>query len=105
MIQMRNLEKTLKYYELLMVKDLKSEINEIPLPFGFSFVFWNNDNCIKDWVNSHLETGEFNSIEGAYNTFHEFYDKFYNDITNRCIFIENNQGEKIATATISPSKE
>lgn len=102
---MKNIEKTLKYYELLMIKDIRKQINPIPLPDGFSFVFWDNDNCINDWVNIHIETGEFNSLQNAFNFFHDFYDNFYAEISKRCIFIVNKKGEKIATATVSPTRE
>mgnify|MGYP003571414675 CR=1 FL=1 len=73
---MKNLEETLQYHELLMVRSL-NDIEDYPLLKNFSFTFWDNDNCIHDWINIHLETGEFNSIEDAYSIFHKFYDKFY----------------------------
>lgn len=101
---MNNIEKTLEYHELLMTRKLDS-IPLYELKDGFFFKFWNNDDCIKDWVNIHIESGEFNSLEEAYKAFHDFYDKFYNKIQKRCIFIENKKGEKVATATISPANE
>ena len=101
---MNNIEKTLEYHELLMTRPLKN-IPQYELKDGFSFKFWDSDDCINDWVNIHIESGEFNSIEEAFNTFHTFYDKFYKEIKNRCFFIENENGEKIATATISPANE
>ena len=105
MEQMKNIEKTLKYYELLMVTNLNTPLQKVELPKGFSFKFWDNHNCIDDWVNIHLDTGEFNSLQGAYDIFNNFYHKFYNELTTRCIFIENSKGEKIATATVSPTNE
>jgi len=101
---MHNIEKTLEYHELLMTRQLV-DVPLYELQDGFSFKFWNNDDCIEDWVNIHIESGEFNSIEGAHKTFHDFYDKFYNEIHKRCFFIENKEGEKVATATISPANE
>ena len=101
---MNTIEKTLKYHELLMVRNLKETI-DFQLPEGFSFAFWDGENCIEDWVNIHLETGEFNSLEEAYDAFHAFYDKFYEELSTRCIFVENSNGEKVATATVSPASE
>lgn len=101
---MNNIEKTLEYHELLMTRKLDT-IPQYELNEDFSFKFWDSDDCIKDWVTIHIESGEFNSVEEAYNTFHNFYDKFYNEIKNRCFFIENKNGEKIATATVSPADE
>ena len=94
----------LKYYELLITRDLK-DIQNISLPQGYKYTFWNNDNCINDWVNIHIETGEFNNIEEAYKTFHLFYDSFYEELDKRCFFIEDLYGNKVATSTISPSDE
>lgn len=87
-----------------MVRDLKN-IEKYELPEGFSYKFWNGDNCIQDWINIHLETGEFNSEKEAITIFHDYYDNFYDEISSRCVFIENIQGEKVATATISPANE
>ena len=86
-----------------MSRDLK-DILDVPLPKGFNYTFWNGDNCVNDWVRIHMETGEFNNINEARKTFHLFYDSFYNELNKRCFFIEY-KGEKIATATISPSNE
>ena len=103
--KLKNIEKKLKYYDLLMVRDLKN-IQEYALPEGFVYSFWDNDNCKNDWINIHIETGEFNSIDKeAEPIFNSFYSEFYSELPTRCIFIKNNNGEKIATATISPANE
>ena len=103
--KLKNIDKKIKYYDLLMVRDLNS-IEEVPLPDGFYYTMWNNDNCKLDWINIHIETGEFNSIDKeAEPIFNSFYNKFYSELSARCIFIENNKGEKVATATISPANE
>lgn len=103
--KLKNIENKIKYYELLMVRNLK-KITDCKLPEGYSYVFWNNDICKKDWINIHIETGEFNSIDKeAEPIFNDYYSDFYLELSSRCIFIENSAGEKIATATISPVKE
>ena len=104
MKKLKNLEETLQYHELLMTRELDNFDNYF-LPKGYSFVFWDNDDCIYDWINIHLETGEFNSIDDAYAIFHQFYDSFYDQLSSRCLFIKNSEGEKIATATVSPANE
>ena len=101
----KNIEKTLEYHELLMIRDLNN-IENYNLPKGFKFVFWDNDACLQDWINIHIETGEFNSVDKeALPIFKCFYSGFYEELPLRCIFIENNKGEKIATATITPANE
>ena len=101
----KNIEKKFKYYDLLMVRDLKN-MEKYNLPEGFHYSFWNGDHCKEDWINIHIETGEFNSIDKeAEPIFNSFYLDFYSELSSRCIFIENDKGEKVATATISPTKE
>lgn len=103
--QSKNIEKKIKYYDLLMVRDLNN-IGDCGLPNGFSYRFWDNDDCKESWIKIHLETGEFNSIDKeAQPIFDSFYSEFYSELSQRCIFIENSDGEKVATATISPANE
>lgn len=104
-IKLKNIDKKIKYYDLIMVRDLKN-IKECDLPNGLSYSFWNNDNCKQDWINIHIATGEFNSVDKeAEPIFNDFYNEFYSQLCSRCVFIENDKGEKIATATISPANE
>lgn len=103
-IKLHNIEKSLQYYELLMVRDLET-IDEYPLSEEYSFVFWGDDKSKDDWINIHIETGEFNSIYEANEIFDDFYNRFYDELSTRCLFIENKNGEKIATATISHANE
>ena len=101
----KNIEKKIKYYDLLMARDL-DDVAELSLPVGFHYSYWDNDSCKEDWINIHIATGEFNSIDKEANEiFDSFYGEFYGELSSRCIFIENSNGEKIATATISPANE
>ena len=59
-----------------------------------------------EWVNIHIESGEFTSIEKELKHFHDFYDYFIDELSKRCIFIvDDNTNEKVGTATISLLKE
>ncbi len=102
---MDTIEKTLEYHLLIMTLDNFDDIPKYELPDGYKFVFWQDDCDIENWINIHLRTGEFASWEEGESAFHSFYDKFYQELFKRCFFIENANGEKIATATISPTKE
>lgn len=101
---MKAIEKTLEYYELVMTLD-NLNTTEFTLPKGYKIEFWDNDNCINDWIRIHLETGEFASLKEAEVIFHMYYDRFYNELPKRCFFISDTNGIKIATATISPTEE
>lgn len=101
---MKAIEKTLEYYELIMTLD-NLNTTEYTLPKGYKIEFWNDNNCINDWIKIHLETGEFASLKEAEVIFHMYYDRFYNELPKRCFFISDTNGIKIATATISPIEE
>lgn len=103
---MEALEKRLEYYELLMTLDNLKDIKNFDLPNGFEIVFWSSDNDLNDWVNIHINSGEFTHKAEAIDIFHDFYDNFKNEIYKRCFFIrEKSTNKKIATATISPANE
>jgi GNAT superfamily N-acetyltransferase len=52
-----------------------------------------------------MKTGEFTDYEYEWKVFHDFYDNFINELDKRCIFIVNDEGKKIGTATISKLDE
>ena len=103
---MEALEKRLEYHELLMTLDNLKDIKHFDLPNGFEIVFWSSDNDLNDWVNIHINSGEFTHKAEAIEIFHDFYDNFKNEIYKRCFFIiEKSTNKKVATATISPANE
>ncbi len=102
---MKNLDNTIKYYELLMKYDDTSKYDKYELPEGFHYEFYKPGDE-EEWAKIHIESGEFTSIERGLQYFHNFYDYFINDLGKRCVFIvDNHTNEKIGTATISLLKE
>lgn len=101
---MKNIEKTLLYYELLMIYNDTSNYLQYELPNGYHYEFYKNGD--EDaWVKIHISSMEFGSYKKGLEYFHDFYDDFINELPKRCIFIvDDNTGEKIGTATISPLK-
>ena len=98
---MKVMDNTIKYFELLMKYDDTSKYKKYELPDGFHFEFY-RDGEEMDWVNIHIESGEFTSIERGLMHFHDFYDSFIDELDKRCIFIvDDKTGEKIGTATVS----
>lgn len=80
--------------------DISDFIN-YELPEGFHYEFYKPGDE-EDWVNIHIESGEFTSVEMGLKNFHDFYDSFIEELPKRCIFIvDNATGEKVGTATIS----
>lgn len=102
---MRNLDNTIRYYELLMKYDDTSKFYKYELPEGFHYELYKPGDE-EEWVAIHIESGEFTSIEQGLQYFHDFYDYFICELDKRCIFIVDNlTGEKIGTATVSLLKE
>ena len=94
---MNSIDRTLKYVDLYLMKDL-SEIKDYPLPDGYKFVLF-NDGDEKDWVEIEKSSGEFLSFEEGMEAFNHYYRDNYETLKKMCVFIENENGEKVATAT------
>ena len=98
---MESIDKTLKYYELLMAHDDLKNITEYPLQEGYKFVFFKSHEDIDEWIRIHIESKEFCSLIEARKIFHDYYDKLGDKIYSQCLFIEDKNEKKIATATLS----
>lgn len=101
---MKSLEKTLEYHELLMKLDDTSIYGDFSLPTGFHYEFYNPGD-INDWINIHIDSGEFMKESYGECVFHDFYDSFIDELPERCFFVVNDKFEKVATATITKLKE
>ena len=102
---MNPLDNKIKYYELLMKYDNTSIFKKYELPNEFHFEYYKPGDE-QEWVDIHIESGEFTSIKQGLEWFHMFYDSFIEELNKRCIFIVDNiTNEKIGTATVSLLKE
>ena len=102
---MKTYDNTIKYYELLMYYNNTPTYKNYELPEGFHYEFYKPGDE-EEWVNIHIETGEFTSIEKGLKHFHDFFDSFIDELPKRCVFIVDNEtGEKVGTATISLLKD
>ena len=98
---MKSYDNTIKYYELLMYYKDTAIYKKYSLPDGFHFEFYKDGN-MNDWINIHIESGEFCAIEEGIMIFHDFYDTFIQELNKRCIFIvDDKTNEKVGTATVS----
>lgn len=94
---MESINRTLKYVDLLLVRGL-DDIPVMSLPEGFKFVLF-QDGDEKNWVDIEVSSGEFLSFDEGIEAFNYYYGHCYEELKKRCIFIENSEGEKVATAT------
>lgn len=102
---MRNLDNTIKYYELLMYYDDTSNYIDYALPKGYHFEFYKSGDE-NNWVDIVLSCGLITSKRKAHIFFHQFFDSFIDELDKRCIFIvDDESNEKIATVTISKVEE
>lgn len=103
---MEAIEKKLEYHELIMTLDDLNNNPKYELPDGYSYAFWQSKKDLTDWIDIHINSGEFTSKTEAARVFEDFYAEFIDEVYKRCFFIvENKSGKKIATATISPADE
>jgi GNAT superfamily N-acetyltransferase len=95
---MNTIDRTLKYVDLYLVNNDLDDIKEYTLPDGYRFVLF-NDGDEKDWIEIEMSSGEFLTFDEGREAFNHYYGKHYEELRNRCIFIENEKGEKVATST------
>lgn len=96
-VQFDNIDRRIKYYELLLERDLDG-LPRFPLSEGFKFVFYRpGDRDI--WIDIEQSAGEFVSYSKGLDSWNRYYAGNEYTLLNRMVFIENLNGEKVATAT------
>ena len=89
------INRTFKKIDLSLTKDLTS-IPEYSLPEGYRYVFF-NDGDEKEWATIQCSSSKFLTEDEAMEAFSKSYGDKYDELKNSCIFIETNEGEKVAT--------
>ncbi len=92
-----NHDERICYYELLLEKDI-SELPQYELPNGYKFVPY-SDNDRDIWIDIEMSAKEFISYEQGLEAWNRYYATKLDELPDRMVFIENDKGEKIATAT------
>ena len=92
-----NNDKRIKHYELLLESDLNN-VKEYLLPDGYHFEFY-KDGDRDTWIEIEKSAKEFSNYDEGLNAWNRYYYEKENELLNRMVFIVNEQGEKIATAT------
>lgn len=92
------LDKTLPYYDYLMKRQQGTPIPSVPLPTGYTFsAFKRGDEY--PWAEIETAVDEFDSLSEALAYFNAEYGPHMDTFENCCIFVEDPDGVKIATAT------
>lgn len=87
----------IEYYELMLEGDITG-MAEIPLPEGYSYVFY-QDGDRDAWIEIEKSAKEFSSYEGGLDAWGRYYANRTEKLYNRMVFVVNAAGEKVATAT------
>ncbi|MDE6762067.1 MAG: GNAT family N-acetyltransferase [Oscillospiraceae bacterium] len=93
-----NHDERIKYYELMLERKTLADIPAFPLPDGYRFAFFRSGD--RDaWIEIEKSAKEFKSYEAGLKSWNEYYGGKDDELARRMIFIETENGEKVATAT------
>lgn len=98
MLKLDNHDSRIRYVELLMERMDLDDVPEYELPEGYRFVFYQPGD--RDaWIAIEQSAKELQSHEQGVSVWEQYYGGVEDTLHNRMIFIQNAQGEKVATAT------
>lgn len=92
-----NNDKRIKYYELLLERSLDN-ITEYLLPEGYHFEFYKIGDR-DTWIDIEKSAKEFSSYKEGLCAWNKYYSGRENELLSRMVFVINDLGEKVATAT------
>lgn len=98
MLNLDNIEPRIKYYEILLYNDDNKPFKEYPLPEGFRFVCY-KDGDRDSWIEIERSAKEFDAYDNGLKAWEKYYGGHESELYDRMFFIENESGEKVATAT------
>lgn len=93
-----NHDSRIRYVELEFWRDDLKNIPQFDLPEGYRFVFYKPGDR-DTWINIEKSAKEFSSYEQGLQSWNRYYAGREELLANRMVFIETDQGEKVATAT------
>ncbi|MCM1188246.1 MAG: GNAT family N-acetyltransferase [bacterium] len=85
------------YYELLLEREL-CDVPEYRLPAGYRFAAY-SDGDRDSWIAIEMSAKEFTDYEQGLDAWNRYYANCTEILPDRMFFVENEKGEKIATAT------
>ncbi len=96
-MQFDNHDDRIQYFELLLERDLDN-LPCFPLPIEYRFVFYQQGDR-DHWIDIEKSAKEFSTHKQGMDAWQRYYGGREDSLLNRMVFIENEVGEKIATAT------
>lgn len=95
--QYDNHDERICFYELLLEREL-SDIANYSLSAGYQFVPY-SDGDREQWIDIEMSAKEFSDYEQGLEAWNRYYANSLTILPERMFFIENEKGEKVATAT------
>ena len=87
----------IRYYELMLRGEITG-MREIPLPAGFHYEMYRPGD--RDaWIGIEKSAKEFETYEQGLDAWKRYYEGRDDELVNRMVFVVNEKGEKVATAT------
>lgn len=93
-----NHDSRIRYVELEFIRDDLRNIPQYELPGGYRFVFYQPGDR-DTWIEIEKSAKEFASYRQGLESWNRYYEGKESTLANRMVFIENDSGEKVATAT------
>ena len=93
-----NLDRRLKYYEIIMELSAEKDIPSYDLPEGYTFATY-QDGDRDDWIAIEWSAKEFFCYADGINAWGRYYAKYESILPGRMFFVVAPNGEKVATAT------
>lgn len=91
------LDKSVPYIDVLMHRKKGSPVKKIPLPPGYGISFFKAGDE-KDWARIETSVLEFKNEMDALIYFQGDYLPYIRELERRCLFVEDENGMKVATA-------
>jgi len=92
------LDKSVPYAKIKMVRKAGTQLPDFPLPKGYKYTFFEDGNET-DWARIETSVDEFDSEFAALLFFKEEFIPYVDELYRRCLFIETEDGKKVATST------
>ena len=92
-----NHDERICYYELLLGREI-SDMPQYSLPTGYKFVPYSAGDR-DSWIDIEMSAKEFSNYEQGLEAWNRYYANSLDVLPQRMFFIENDKGEKVATAT------
>lgn len=93
------LDKSVPFLNVLMKRPAGAPIPDAPLQEGFSFHFY-TEGDEKDWAEIEASVLEFSRAVDALVRFQAFFGDSVPELKRRCLFVADDKGYNVGTATI-----